>query len=273
MRNTLPLIRDISIAYRASLAIAAVVTVVSVAGLSFGTAGLYGDQTNLFGAFLGQDLLNLVVGVPALLGAMWLSRRGWLIGLLLWPGALFYVLYDYGFYVLGAPMNALFLAYLLLVTASAYTLMVVLSATDANAVRAQLAEIVPARITGGVLVTLALLFTALWSFVILSTAFGAPADPIARVVVTLDLTIQLPALLLGGIMLWRRRAIGYVAATGLLFQATAYLLGLSAICLLGTSPTGNPVTVIDWAPGLMVGAIGIVLIGTVVPRAGPRPSR
>ena len=42
---------------------------------------------------LGQDAFNLVVGVPLPLGLLWLARRGSLVGLLLWPGALFYVLY------------------------------------------------------------------------------------------------------------------------------------------------------------------------------------
>ena len=46
---------------------------------------------------------------------------GTLIGLLCWPGALFYVLYVHTFYVLGLPFNLLFLPYVLLVTLSDYT--------------------------------------------------------------------------------------------------------------------------------------------------------
>lgn len=36
---------------------------------------------------------NLVVGMPLLLGSMWLTRRGSFAGLLLWPSAHFYVLH------------------------------------------------------------------------------------------------------------------------------------------------------------------------------------
>ncbi len=37
-------------------------------------------------------------------------------------GALFYVLYDYGYYALGAPFNVFFVAYLALIRLSAYAL-------------------------------------------------------------------------------------------------------------------------------------------------------
>src|SRR5262245_43126834 len=98
--------RDLTFAYRISIVVAVVMTVASIAGLLYGTRIYPGIEAKLLPLFVGQDALNLVVGLPLLLGAMWLARRGALIGLLLWPGALFYVLYDYGYYVLGAPFNA-----------------------------------------------------------------------------------------------------------------------------------------------------------------------
>ena len=58
--------------------------------------------------FLAQDAYNLVVGLPILLASLWLARRGSFIGLLLWPGALFYMLYTYALYLVGAPFSALF---------------------------------------------------------------------------------------------------------------------------------------------------------------------
>src|SRR5690349_24647551 len=128
--------------------IALVVTVVSVAGLLDGPRLYPSLDTQSLPLFVGQDVLNLLVGLPLLLGALWLVRRGALSGLLLWPGALFYVLYDYGYYVLGAPFNLFFLAYLALMTLSAYTLIGILRSTDARAVRDRLADCVPHRLTG-----------------------------------------------------------------------------------------------------------------------------
>ena len=40
-------------------------------------------------AFLANDLVNLLIGLPILLGSLELAKRGKLIGLLFWPGALF----------------------------------------------------------------------------------------------------------------------------------------------------------------------------------------
>ncbi|HUS17503.1 MAG TPA: hypothetical protein VM536_21110, partial [Chloroflexia bacterium] len=103
--NPLPLKRRLTLAYYFSLVIAVGMTLASIVGI-LDAAHLYpGLDATILPLFVGQDVLNLVVGLPLLLGAMWLARRGVLRGLLLWPGALFYVLYDYGYYVLGAPFN------------------------------------------------------------------------------------------------------------------------------------------------------------------------
>src|SRR5664280_1887235 len=107
--DTLPLECDLTLAYRTSLLVALLTVVVSAAGLAWGTT-LYGVDPNqalrvsastagvLVPGFLVQDLFNLVVGLPILVGTLWLARRGSLIGLLLWPGALFYLAYTYVHY-------------------------------------------------------------------------------------------------------------------------------------------------------------------------------
>jgi hypothetical protein len=120
-------------------------------------------EAKMLPLFVGQDALNLVVGLPILLGSLWLARRGALIGLLLWPGALFYVAYDYGYYVLGAPYTVLFLPYIGLVTSSMYAAIAVVIGIDGAAVREQLSGFVPARLVGGFLAGIALLFTSLWT--------------------------------------------------------------------------------------------------------------
>ncbi|MDH5459115.1 MAG: hypothetical protein OEY26_10400, partial [Nitrospinota bacterium] len=118
--DRLPITRDLTLAYMLSLIIALVMTVASVIGFLYRTV-IYPTDELLLNR-VPTDGVNLVVGLPILLGSMWLARRGKLIGLLCWPGALFYVLYIYVPYVIGVPFNALFLPYIALVTLSAYTL-------------------------------------------------------------------------------------------------------------------------------------------------------
>ena len=262
--------RDMRLAYAGSGLAALLMATASIAGLLFGSS-LYGVHA-LLSAFVGQDMLNLVIAVPLLLGSMWLASRGSLVGSLAWPGALFYLVYDYGFYVLGAPFGPLFLVYLVLVTISVYAAAGVVLSIDSAAVRSRFVDRVPERVVGAALVALAVIFIALWTAMTLNGLTGPGLDLIARTVVTLDLTVQLPALLAGGVLLWRRRPLGYVVAPGLLLQMAAYLLGLSAICILGRDATGAPVTPAAYLPGLVVGPIGLFLIGLFVRAAVRRPS-
>lgn len=259
--GTLPIKRDLTFAYLISLVIALIMAVVSIAGLLYGTGIYPGLEVKMLPLFVGQDALNLVVGLPMLLGSMWLARRGSLTGLLLWPGALFYVLYDYGYYVLGAPFNAFFLPYLALITLSLYTIIGIIASIDGVVVRERLVSTVPNKLVGTFLAALALLFTTLWTLMTISALLsGTPLDPIPHVVVIMDLTVQLPALFVCGVLLWRREPVAYLTATGLLLQAGLYLIGLSVITVLQeivTAASFDPVAV---GPGIVVGAVSLALI-------------
>ena len=65
----------------------------SIAGLLYQSSIYPTDELLL--SFVPNDVVNLVIGLPILLGSMGLAWRGKLIGLLFWPGALLYVLYIY----------------------------------------------------------------------------------------------------------------------------------------------------------------------------------
>lgn len=139
-----------------SLVIAALMTIVSLTGLLY-QAVVY-PTPELLRAFVPSDVINLFIGVPALLGSMWLARRGKLMGLLFWPGALFYTFYTYLNYVFAMPLNAAFLLHLALVTSGAYTMLGVVASIDREAVRRRLIGVVPARMRGAVLAGLGILF-------------------------------------------------------------------------------------------------------------------
>jgi len=256
---------SLRLGYLVSILVAILMTIVSAAALLDWGRVYPGIEAKMLPLFVGQDALNLIVGLPLLLGSMWLARRGAMIGRLLWPGALFYVAYDYGYYVLGAPYTAFFLAYIALVTLSMCGAVVVLMGIDGATVRERLSTAVPARLVGGFLVGLALLFTALWTALNLSAATGgAPVDPILRVVTIMDLSVQLPALFIGGVLLWRRAQLGYVVAGGLLLQAATYLAGLSAITLLQEALIAMPIDPIAVLPGFVLGAIGLGFVAFFV---------
>jgi hypothetical protein len=172
--------------------------------------------------------MTLAVGLPLLLVAVRLARRGSVRGRLLWIGALFYFAYSYLYYPLSPEFNALYLAYLAIVSASGYGLLALLLATDSEAVRARFAPSTPVCLLGGFMASMAVLFAAKWvADVLADLAVGARPGHVELTVWTLDLIVALPALFWGGVWLWRRQAWGFVVGGMLLLKMS--LLGATLV--------------------------------------------
>jgi hypothetical protein len=237
--------RDLALAYALSLLVTVLMAVVSLASLVFGPRALYGVDGTIAGVlvpgFFAQDALNLIVGVPVLLGSLWLARRGALIGLRLWPGALFSVLYTYIHHLVGAPFSVLFLAYVAIVAVSGLTTIGVVTSIEGGAVQQRLTRVVPARVIGGTLVSLALLTMAQDAVGAIVTALrSAPSiDPVARRVWVADLALGAPATLIGGVLLWRRAALGYVIGAGPLCSFGVTPVELAGMLALQPQLTGS----------------------------------
>ena len=97
IENRLPIRGNLVTIQILSLLIAILMTVASVAGL-FARASIYPTE-ELVQSFVPNDVVNLFIGLPILLGSMYLAWHGKLVGLLCWPGALFFVTYTYLAYV------------------------------------------------------------------------------------------------------------------------------------------------------------------------------
>jgi hypothetical protein len=231
----LPVTRALTVPLALSLRVAALLLVTSTAGLLFGRSGLYGAEPTTLPAFLGQDALSLLVGLPLLLGSLLATRRGSLRGLLLWLGSLFYVAYGYAFYVLSPEFNVLYPAYLTIVSASGYALLYLLLGVDAEAVRARFSARTPTRLAAGFLMAIPLLLGSAWlSMIVSALASGAAPTRVQLVVWPLDLVVAFPALFWGGVWLWRRQALGYVVAGLLLLKGGFYGLTLVVATWLAT---------------------------------------
>ncbi|MGD9315999.1 MAG: hypothetical protein PVG56_04115 [Anaerolineae bacterium] len=238
--DRLPVTRRLSLAFASSLVIALLVAIVSVAGLLFGTS-LY-PMEEMLSLKQPTDLFTLVVALPLLLGSMWLARRGRLLGLLCWPGVLLYVLYVYVSYAIGVPFNVLFLAYVVLVALSAYTLIGLVASIDAAAVRQRLAGAVPERVAGGILVGLAILFTLMNLANVVSALTSPVPDHLLDLPVWfVDFAVVAPAWFIGGLLLWQRRALGYVAGAGLLLLGCMLFVGVIFALVFPAFYAGSPV--------------------------------
>ena len=249
----LPLKHSLAREYGVSIAIAVLMFMTSAAGIVYREIVYPIDELSV--GFVATDVLNLAAGLPILLISMWLTRKGHLIGLLCWPGALLYVLYIYTSY-LALPIRVLFIPHILLIPLSAYSVIAVIMNINSDAVRQQISEAVPVRSTGYILTGIAVLVIA-YQIVNIATSLinKAPPDRMEFVQWIDDLVIGSPAIFGGGYLLLRRRALGYVAGAGLLLMCGLLFIGVIPALIFQALSAGTPVDLVGILVVLATGMI------------------
>lgn len=259
---TLPVKGKLSPIFTSSFIIAILTLTASAVGLQYNTL-LYPTK-ELAQTFIANDVVNLLIGLPILLGSMYLTWRGKLIGLLCWTGALFFAFYNYTAYVFAMPLNWAFLLHLTLMTLSAYALIALVALIDGKAVQQRLSGSVPERFAGGVLVGLGLLFLLR----VIGVMVGALTNGTALVETELAVNIAdfliTPAWVIGGILLWRRKMFGYVSGLGLLFQGSMLFVALIIFLLLQPLLTSAPFAFTDVLVIAIMGLVCFIPFGMFV---------
>jgi hypothetical protein len=250
-----------------TLLFALLVAIASIAGL-LDPAALYPAGEAGHG-FLANDILTLLVGLPILLLALWLAWRGQLLGLLFWPGAILYSLYNYTAYLFGMPFSGLFPLYLVIVVLGLYALVALVAAIDGNAVQARLAGRVPERLAAALLLLAGLLFGLRALLMLAGHASGRAPVPAADLPVMVADFFVAPLWVLGGLLLWRKRPFGYTISTGLLFNLTMLFVGIIGIVILTPFLGGAPYPPSDLIVLLLMGllfSIPFILFLRGIPR-------
>lgn len=241
--NLLPVKRDLSLAYALSLLVALLMTIASAGGL-LAPASFY-PTDELFRTFAANDVVNLLIGLPILSGALWLARRGKLVGLLIWPGTLLYVFYNYVAYLVGIPFGFITLVYLALVFVSAFVVFDLAKSTDGFSVQARLAGAVSERIAGWVMVVFGVLFILRAIGMLVQAGLDQITLAVSDIgVLMADLAISM-LWIAGGALLLRREPLGYVAGLGLLLAASMLFVGLIMFLVLQPILTDAPFAPID----------------------------
>ena len=271
----LPLKGNICPIFISSFVIAFLVAVVSVAGLQFRTSIYPTDE--LIRTFVPNDTVNLFIGLLILLGSMRLAWRGKLIGLLCWAGALFFVLYNYLAYAFALPLAWAFLAHLALTTLSLYTLIGLVAIIDGKIVKQRLGGAVPERLAGGVLTALGLLFFLRVIGVLFNALSSGILLPEPELAVNISDFLTTPAWVIGGILLWQRKGLGYVAGLGLLLQGSMLFVALVIYMIVQSFLTSTPFPILDALVVMCMGLFcfipfGLFVRGVVSRQTTPAPS-
>lgn len=197
--------------------------------------GLYRGTAFVVSTWLGNDLVTLAVAVPLLLGATLLTACGSARAQLVWIGMLDYMLYNFGFYLFGTAFNWFFFIYVLLFALSIWALILALMSLDVEQVSASFSPHTPVKMIAGFMafvgISLSVIYFLQWLGFVLTnelpaivTMTGHPTN----LVFALDLTIVVPVMLVGAVLLWRRQPWGYVLAAMGNVKGAVYMLALSA---------------------------------------------
>jgi hypothetical protein len=226
-----------------------VVLLVAAALVSLTVHGLFAEES-AWGreAFRGGDLVTLIVAVPLLIGALVAMRGGSVRAGAVWVGVLFYSLYMYAYAVFGATFNDIFLLHIGVFSLSLFALACALPALDYGALGMTFGPNRWPKVAGIFLVVVGVLQGALWLFVVGRNAINGEVlhdIPVGgqHIVFALDLSLLVPMLILSGVLLARRRSIGFLLGTAMavmgaitqlnlmiagLFQANADVAGIKA---------------------------------------------
>jgi hypothetical protein len=240
--------------------------------------GLYRFDT-LFAAAgaRGTDAVTLVLGVPLLLVCALLYQRGSLRGALLLLGTLGYFLYVYAGYSLGTvAYNPLFLLYVALFAASLHAFILVFAELNGRMAR-EPNRLDPARLPRGgpgiFMLASGAVTMVVWSGpLIAALATGGTPDRLdsyaTKVTEALDLAVIAPAAFASGILILRRRALGYLIAISLLVleMMLAPLIGMQTFMQLRAGIVLQPGEIVGPLAGFVVLALLAMWVTVVILR-------
>jgi hypothetical protein len=216
-------------AYCLSGGIAILMVVASVVGLLVN--GLYPDDPWAREALRGGDLTTIAFAAPVLAASILLARRGSRAAQAVWLGALAYSVYDYAYYVFGAEFNDIFVLHIALFSLSIAALVLVIANIDVETIATRFRGMQGERFIGGFLAVVGAVLGSLW--VILAIRFSVTGELIAglpregvHLVFAIDTSLLAPALVISGILLWKRTPRGFVFGTAMAVMGVLYQVNL-----------------------------------------------
>ena len=254
--NRLPLKKKLSKTYLTSYLIACLTSIVSISSL-FLRDDFYQTE-GLIQTFVTNDVINLSIGIPILLLSIFWTKRGKLIGLLFWKGALAFNLYIFITYSLALPLSWISVLYISLVLLDIGTLYQLVTTIDGEKIELALRDQVHEKICSGILTGFGILFLLRSIAVLFSAIHSAETQSKIELATNITDFIFAPVFILTGMSLWKKKALGYVGGLGLLFLASMLFVGLIFFLMLEPVLTNTPFSPMDLIIICILGAISFL---------------
>lgn len=182
---------------------------------------------------IAQDLVTLLIGIPALIVSFILSLKGSLRARIIFSGTAFYFFVGYLMYQLMAMYNELFLVYVFLTGTSFFVLILTLYPLDLTEVKKAFSSEAKTSFGGAFLIFNGTAITLLWLGIVLPPLLDGSIFPpgiehyTTLIVQAVDLSLLLPLSFLFGYLLYKRKPEGYLFGTVylvfLIYMMTALL--------------------------------------------------
>lgn len=199
--------------------------------------GLYkNDSVDIMAQGKASDLITIVVGVPFLLTSLYLANKNSIKGRFLLAGTLGYFLYTYMSYTFLWMYNSFFIVYVMLMSASLFAFILTMLSFDIEKVSSYFSEKLPVKLIGSFEIFLAVAVGMLWLGKIAPTIFSG-AIPVGLgqyttlVIQGMDLGFVVPAAILAGILLIKRKPLGYLLSSVIIIKLITMLTAISAMII------------------------------------------
>ena len=242
--------KQFKIAEKMSLVVALLAIVASLGGLLL--ENLYRDSEVIQAVWFVNDLITLFVAVPILLGSIYFASKGSFRASLIWVGSIWYMLYNYVFYMYGAVFNAFFLLYILLFVLSVYSLILTFVQINPRVFTSQLLDRAPIRAVSSFLFVFAAALGLPWVMLALLSIQSGEIPPFEMTIVfATDLTFLVSVLIFSGILLRKKNVWGVVLSAMIMLKGVLYPLvliigGVFAYVRVGVWDSFIPLYAVLW---------------------------
>lgn len=239
--------------------IAILIGLTSSYGLLFPEA-YYKESTSWATQAMGQDLINLFIIPFYLFSTLFVNRRKNSFSQL-WTGVTCYFIYTFLIYSFDVHFNRMFLLYTSILGLLVYSLF--LHYFNKNTFHVKETNSFTDQLTGAYFIFTSILFCGLWlSEILPANLFNKtpenleflPTNPVH----VLDLSIVLPGIFIGGMLLIRKKRLGYLLAPMILTFSLLMQLTIGVLMLLLNEYTQQPAGIVWFTFGLAT--ISLVLL-------------
>lgn len=224
----------------------------------------------MIGSMRGTALVVLVLAMPTLIAGMAAARRGSLLGVVGWIGAVAFIAYQGWMFLFAVPFNGLFLVYVAMLAFGFWGLVSLVIGVPVGAYAASFAPSLPARLLAGWMIASCVAFYGLWLRNVVPALFDseAPAFLEGTGMVTatnyvLDMALFLPFTIVVAVALWRRTPWGLVMGGAMLLMLVLESIAIAVDQWMGAAADpGSPVASAAITPLFLgVALIGVVALG------------